>query len=67
MLPLQNLVDFKRQNLKIFQIYEHTNFLGPYYFCLFDPNFHLVYLIKMHLKWSEVDLRQMSRLKIIFL
>ena len=64
---LQNLVDLKRWKSKIFQFYERTNFLGPCYFCLFDPTFCLVYLIKMHLKWSGVDLRRVSSLEIIFL
>ena len=67
MLLLQNLVDFKMWKSKIFQINEHTKFLGPCYFCLFDSSFHLVYLIKMLLKWSGVDLRQVSSLKTIFL
>ena len=44
MLLLQNLVDFKLWKSKIFRFYEHTNFLGPCYFCLFEPTFHLVYL-----------------------
>ena len=64
---LYNLVDFKRWKSKIFQFYEHKNFLGPCYFPLFDPTFLLVYLTKMHLNWSEVDLRRVSSLKIIFL
>ena len=34
---------------------------------MFDPTFYLVSLTKMSLKWSEVDLRQVSSLKIIFL
>ena len=56
-----------RWKSKIFQLREHTNFLGPCYFCLFDPAFLLVYLIRMHLKWSKVDLRKVSSLEMIFL
>ena len=62
---LLHLVGFKRLIFKIFQIHKTYNFLGPYHFCLFDPTFHLVYLTRMHLKWSRVDLRQASSLKMI--
>ena len=65
--PTINLVNFKMWKSKIFQFYELTNFLGPCYFCLFDPTFLLVHIIKMPLKWSCVDLRRVSSLKIIFL